>query len=111
MQWTDGIAMDKLQLTGQNLDQVSNFRSDRVHAVHLLFNGVKLPNFKLKTRPKQLLGYIPLPIALLGIAYFSRAVSSARNMIIKYNTFLFYPSTLALICVEKAFSIPLQWTP
>ncbi len=26
--------------------------------------SVKLPNLKLKTRPKQLLGYLPLVIAL-----------------------------------------------
>ncbi len=51
--------MDRLQLTGQNPDRVFNFRSDRVHAEHLLFYGVKRPNLKLKTRPQRVLGYLP----------------------------------------------------
>ncbi len=58
------LHMDKLQLTGQNLGRVFNFRNGRVHAVHLLCRRVKLPNLKLKTWPKQLLGYVPLDIAL-----------------------------------------------
>ncbi len=56
--------MDKLHLTGQNLGRVFNFRNGRVHAVHVLCCGVKLPNLKLKTWPKQLLGSLPLDIAL-----------------------------------------------
>jgi hypothetical protein len=37
--------------------------------VHFLCYGVKLHNFKLKTRPKQLFSSIPLDIALplLGV--------------------------------------------
>jgi hypothetical protein len=65
---TDTV-MDKLQLTGQNLGRVCNFRSGRVHAMHLHCYGVKLPNLKLKTRPKQLLGYLPLDIALPDSVY------------------------------------------
>jgi hypothetical protein len=56
--------MDKLHLTGQNLGRVFNFRNGRVLAVHLLCCGVKLPNLKLKTWPKQLLGSLLLDIAL-----------------------------------------------
>jgi hypothetical protein len=56
--------MHKLQLTGQNLGRVFNFRNDHVHAVHFPCYIVKWPNLKLKTRPKQLLGYLPLDIAL-----------------------------------------------
>jgi hypothetical protein len=56
--------MDKLQLTGQNLDRVFNFRSGRLHAATFLVLSVKLPNLQLKTRPKQLLGSLPLVIAL-----------------------------------------------
>jgi hypothetical protein len=41
-----------------------NFRNGRGHAVHFLCYRVKLPNLKLKTRPKQLLGYLPLDIVL-----------------------------------------------
>jgi hypothetical protein len=55
--------MGKLQLTGRNLSRVFNFRSGCVHAMHLLCYGVKLPNLKFKTQPKQLLGYLPLDIA------------------------------------------------
>jgi hypothetical protein len=55
--------MDKLDLTGQNLGRVFNFGSGRVHAVHFLSCGAKLPNLKLKTQPKQLSGYLPLGIA------------------------------------------------
>jgi hypothetical protein len=51
--------MDKLQLTGQNLGRVFNFRNDRVHAVHFLCYGVKLPNLKLKTWPKQPIDPLP----------------------------------------------------
>ncbi len=56
--------MDKLQLTGQNLGRVFNFRSGHLHAATFLVLSVKLPNLQLKTRPKQLLGYLPLVIAL-----------------------------------------------
>jgi hypothetical protein len=58
--------MDKLQLTGQNLGRVFNSRSGRVHALQLHFSETKQPNLKLKTRPKQLLGSLPLVIALPG---------------------------------------------
>jgi hypothetical protein len=56
--------MDKLQLTGRNLGRVFNFRNGDVHAVHFSCYSVKLPNLKLKTQPKQLLGSLPLQIAL-----------------------------------------------
>ncbi len=56
--------MDKLQLTGQNLGWVFNFRCGRAHAVHLYCCEVKLPNLKMKTRPTQLLGYLLIDIAL-----------------------------------------------
>jgi len=51
--------MDKIQLTGQNLGLVFNFRNDRVHCY-----SVKLHHFKLKTQPKQLLGSLPLDITI-----------------------------------------------
>jgi hypothetical protein len=59
--------MDKLQLTGQNLGQVFNFRSGHLHAATFLVLSVKLPNLQLKTWPKQLLGYLPIVIALLAL--------------------------------------------
>ncbi len=56
--------MDKVQLTVQNLGRVFNSRSGRMKVVQLLFFEAKLPNLKLKTRPKQLLSYLPLDIML-----------------------------------------------
>ncbi len=59
--------MDKLQLAGQNLGRVLNFRSGRLLAATFLVILVKLPNLQLKTRPKQPLGSLPLVIALLNL--------------------------------------------
>jgi hypothetical protein len=56
--------MEKLQLTGRNLGRVYNLRNGCLHAMHLLYYGVKLSNLKLKTRPKQLLGSLSLDMAL-----------------------------------------------
>jgi hypothetical protein len=52
--------MDKLQLTGQNLGRVFDSRSGSVHALQLHFSETEQPNLELKTRPKQLLGSLPL---------------------------------------------------
>jgi hypothetical protein len=56
--------MDKLQLRGQNLGQLFNLRSGHLHAATFLVLSVKLPNLQLKTQPKQLVGSLPLVIAL-----------------------------------------------
>jgi hypothetical protein len=56
--------MDKLQLTGWNLGRVFNYSSDRMFVIHLFGYEAIQPNLKLKTRPKQLLGYLPLAFAL-----------------------------------------------
>jgi hypothetical protein len=55
--------MDKLKLTGQNLGRV--FHSGPGHACigHDIVETTKQPNLKLKTRPKQLLGSLPLAFA------------------------------------------------
>jgi hypothetical protein len=62
-------ATDKLQLTGQNLGRVFNFRFDHLRAEHFWCCQVKLPNLNSKTQPKQLLGSLPLVIALPDNAY------------------------------------------
>jgi len=67
------VSMVKLKLTGQNLGRVFNFRNG--HVVHFLCYGVKLPNLKLKTQPKQLLGSLPLDISLPACV----ALSDARR--------------------------------
>ncbi len=59
-----GDAMDKLQLTGPNQGRVFKIRNGHLHAAVFLVSSVKLPNLQLKTRPKQLLGYLPLDIML-----------------------------------------------
>ncbi len=58
------VSMDKLQVTGQNLGQVFNIRGGHLHAAAFLVSSVKLPYLQVKTWPKQLLGYLPLDIAL-----------------------------------------------
>jgi hypothetical protein len=61
--------MDKLQLTGQNLGRVFNSRSGCMGATHLRRYKAKWPNLKLKTRPKRLLGYLPLASGLPILAF------------------------------------------
>ncbi len=63
-------SMDKLQLTGQALGRVFNFRSGCMrHTMHLRPGVAKQHNLELKTRPKQLLGSLPLVIALPGASF------------------------------------------
>jgi hypothetical protein len=62
--------MDKVQLTGRNLGQVFNFRFVHLHAEHSWCYQVKLPNFKLKTQPKQLQGPLLLVIAFPMLSHF-----------------------------------------
>jgi len=62
---------------GQNLVRVFNSISGCEHAMCLHCHETKLPNLKVKTRPKQLLGPLPLDIAHLCIRYnFSKVFSS-----------------------------------
>jgi hypothetical protein len=56
--------MDKLKLTRRALGRVFNFRSGCMHNMHLLPSAAIQPNLDLKTRPKQLLGSLPLVITL-----------------------------------------------
>jgi hypothetical protein len=61
--------MDKLKLTGQTLVRVFNLRSGCMQTMHLLPSIAMQPNLELKTRPKQLLGSLPLVIELRASAY------------------------------------------
>ncbi len=54
----------QLQLTGQNLGRVFNFRFVHLQAKHFRCCQVKLPNLKSKAWPTQLLGSLPLVITL-----------------------------------------------
>ncbi len=59
-----GLIMGKLSLTRQNLGRLFNSNSGRLLSIHLLHSIPKRPNLELKTWPKQLLGSLPLDIAL-----------------------------------------------
>ncbi len=61
------VGMDKLQLAGQNLGRVFNSRSCCVCDMQLSCFEAKLPNLMLKTWPKQLIGSLPLDIALPAV--------------------------------------------
>jgi hypothetical protein len=66
--------MDKLKLTGRALGRVFNFRNGCMcHTLHLRPGVAKQPKLELKTRPKQLLGSLPLVIALPGVMLRVRA--------------------------------------
>ncbi len=56
--------MEKLKLTGRNLRQVFNSRLGRAFIGHAILHITTQPNLKLKTRPKQLLGYLLLDFIL-----------------------------------------------
>jgi hypothetical protein len=55
-----------LQLIGQSLGQIYNSRSGCVLPYTHVAIKQKLPNLKLKTWLKQLLGFLPLDIVLPG---------------------------------------------
>ncbi len=65
---------DKLWLTGRALGQVFNFRSGCMDTMHLLPSVAIQHNLELKTRPKQLLGSLPLVIALPGQSELCKAM-------------------------------------
>ncbi len=52
-------AIDKLQLSGQNLGRVFDFRFGHLHPENFGYYQVKLPNLNLKTQLKPLLGSLP----------------------------------------------------
>jgi hypothetical protein len=79
--------MDKLHLTGQNLVRVFNFRYGHLHAEHFWCYQVKLPNLKLKTWLKRLLGSLPLVIALNVIML----IATYKPRILSNFTFKIYP--------------------
>jgi hypothetical protein len=56
--------MDKLKPTGQNLGRVFHCRLSHTCMGHTIVHITKQPNLKLKTRPKQLLGSLPLAFVL-----------------------------------------------
>jgi len=61
--------MDKLKLIGYNLGCVFNSRARHACICRALACIAEWPNLKLKTRPKQLLGYLLLAFALPVLVY------------------------------------------
>jgi hypothetical protein len=58
--------MDKLKLIGRNLGRVFDFRLGHSCKKHAIEHVTKQANLTLKTRPKQLLGSLPLAFELPG---------------------------------------------
>ncbi len=65
--WKNRLGMDKLKLTGRNLGRVFDSRLSRACIGRANVHITKQPNLKLKTRPEQLLGSLPLAFALPGL--------------------------------------------
>ncbi len=65
--------MDKLQLSGWNLGRVFNSRSGYVCAMQLRCFETKRPNLMFITRPRQLLGSLPLDIAFPDLNFCSKS--------------------------------------
>ncbi len=63
------LSMDKLKLTGPNMGRVVNSRLGCACASCAIANITKWPSLKLKTWPKQLLGFLPLAFALPGLSF------------------------------------------
>jgi hypothetical protein len=102
------LSMDKLQLTGQNLGRVFNSRSGCMCAMHLCYYEAKLPNLKLKTWPKQLLGSLPITFALSALRIMACSLSTLNNLTISLTTLKMTFSittlsimTLSLIMLHK----------
>ncbi len=74
-----GLAMDKLQLTGRALGRVYHFRCGCMHTMHLLPSVAIQPNLELKTRPKPVLGSLPLAFALPGLACITMLKISTKD--------------------------------
>ncbi len=64
---TRGLDMGKPQLAGQYLGRVFSSRSGCTCQKHLFCYEAKQPNLKLRTRPKQLFGSLPIAFALPSV--------------------------------------------
>jgi hypothetical protein len=62
----NGQYLDKRKIAGKSLGRVFIFSQGRSFAPCTSFSLDKLSNLKWKTRPKQLLGYLPLAFMYPG---------------------------------------------
>jgi hypothetical protein len=110
--------MNKLHPTGQNQDQVFNFRIGQVYTMHLLCCRAKLPNLKLQTRVKQLLGSLQLDFALpfqqnaMFAACFGEAGENRQCFEIYYNKKVLKNCvSVGLFPQHFIFSVIYEWGP
>jgi hypothetical protein len=87
--------MDKLELTGQALGRVYNFRSGCMCTLHLLPGVAIQPNLELKTQPKPVLGSLPLAFALPGLYHPLYGVTIPKYKLLHFLT------TKIKFCKEK----------
>ncbi len=69
------IYVDKLDLAGQNLNQIFNFRRDHAFAPCASSITIKLPSLKWKTCPKKLLSFVPLAIGSGFVRYYDLSLN------------------------------------
>jgi hypothetical protein len=98
--------VDKILLIGLKMGRVFKSRSGCMYVMRLLCNIAKLSNFKLKTRPKQLLGYLPLAFVLLALPILS-ALNSKNNIFLCSQTTLghFLGWKYLVLDIRSSFSI------
>ncbi len=105
------LGMDKLQLTGRALGRVFNFGSGCMHTMHLLPSVAIQPNLELKTRPKQLIGFLPLVIALPALGEITQIEPEQNHRHLKKDR-LFMAQTACLVSLVKllvaAAKMPLE---
>ncbi len=90
--------MDKLELTDLNLGRVFNARSGCMYELHLLSSIAKLPNLKLLTRLKQLLGSLQLDIVIPGMTLTQHSESTCRIQCLYATYRIFY------CCIECRYA-------
>ncbi len=74
--------MDKLEPTGHNLGRVYNSKLRHSSECHAIAYITEWPNLKLKTRPKQLLGSLPLSFTLPALARIQNGTSRVTFQIV-----------------------------
>ncbi len=104
----DLLTRNKLHPTGQNQDQVFNFRIGRVYTMHLLCSGAKQLYLKLQTRVKQLLGSLQLYFMLpfQHVAMFAACFGEAGE---NRQCFEIYNKSYIRLCFCGAISTTLYF--
>ncbi len=92
------------------MGRVYKFRSVCVYVVYSCICYAKQPCLKLKTRPKQLLGSLPLDIvlafALPGVAYLTQSISDEEKKFCNTNTWSCLGSSIKFRLLRMSYSMP-----